>query len=190
MQGDVRPCGQSSFWAAYAHISESTSTVPYSQPIHHPTLFKIHKMAPQHTVDVEAQNMLELIKCTTSLPIQQPQLSPVNYLEPNRESSNALAPANARALHGRHLTYDILTSHPAFPTTSPYPDYTNVSVHVFLVGYDGDDKARVLKGAVSVGRKNAAPSASIALRHLWELLKIDLAAFTGEFSSSLGRGWG
>jgi hypothetical protein len=96
-------------------------------------------------------------------------------LEPNRDSSDA------RALHGRHLTYDILTAHPAFPTTSPYPDYTNVSVHVFLVGYDGHDKARVLKGAVSVGRKNAAPSASIALRHLWELLKIDLAAFTGEF---------
>jgi hypothetical protein len=49
------------------------------------------------------------------------------------------------------------------------------------VGYDARDKASILKGAVSVGRKNVAPSASIALGHLWELLKIDLGVFTGMF---------
>jgi hypothetical protein len=91
-------------------------------------------------------------------------------------------PANARALYGRHFTYDVITAQPPFSGVPWSPDYTDTKVHVLLVAYplsDPSAKAKIIKGAVSIGKKSVAPNMSAALRELWRMLQRDMAAFTG-----------
>lgn len=100
-----------------------------------------------------------------------------------------LIKANARALYGRHLTYDVITTAPKPPKQwHPAAKHDGQKAHALLVGYDSESPSSgiVLQGAFSVGVSRTPPTVGFALRILYDELTVNLEGFVGKCGGAVG----
>jgi len=101
----------------------------------------------------------------------------------------SLTQSNARALYGRHMTYDIITSG-SKPPNPAAQRYDGQKVHALLVGYSEADpsKGKLLRGAYALGVGKTAPAVAHAVRLLYDGTRIDVYGFVGKLVVSRGLG--
>jgi len=97
-----------------------------------------------------------------------------------------LIKSNARALYGRHLTYDIITTAHKRPNPRSLAPtkFDGQKVHALLIGYDDESfgvKGKLLRGAYTVGTGRSAPTVEYAVRLLYDEMRMDVEGFVGEF---------
>jgi hypothetical protein len=102
--------------------------------------------------------------------------------------------SNARALYGRHLTYDVITTAPKRPVDRLTPTkYDGQKVHALLIGYDGaSSKGRLLRGAYTVGTGRTPPTVEYAVKLLYDEMGMDVEGFVGKERGGVregGMGW-
>jgi hypothetical protein len=95
-----------------------------------------------------------------------------------------LIKSNARALYGRHLTYDVVTSMTKRPVNMPAPaKYDGQKVHALLIGYAGeaDVQGKLLRGAFTVGVGKTPPTVGYAVKLLYDETRVDVDGVIGMF---------
>jgi hypothetical protein len=90
-------------------------------------------------------------------------------------------PANARALHGCHLTYDIVTAANKIADSETGITSLPTKVHAMLIGYEADKGVVLSRVCISQSKKVPQPSTALAVGALYNMVQADVAGFAGEW---------